>query len=190
MNPRELDKISKREKCLILRGDCDITKFKCLKCDTDFSSLKTLHSHMFSIHAEKRLYYKCPVCDYTFAQVWCVGRHLMRVHKKTKEETDLLKAEIKSTFLAKPGNMKSHNDTVSLKVGSCADFQKLECLGCSKSFSTPANLRQHVARHLGLTRFLCKLCGLKTFNHSDCQNHVKRIHDVQDPQQFIVTCNK
>ncbi|GFS66030.1 uncharacterized protein TNCV_2510451 [Trichonephila clavipes] len=144
---------------------------------------------MFSIHADKRLYYKCPICDYTFVQVWCVCRHLMRVHKKTKEETDVLKAEITTTTFAKPVNKKSDNDNFSIMCDSYADFQKLICLCCSKNFSTPANLRRHVAQHLGLSRFRCRLCDFKTFNNSDCQHHVKRIHGVQEPQKFIVKSN-
>ncbi|GFY58052.1 uncharacterized protein TNIN_147851 [Trichonephila inaurata madagascariensis] len=113
----------------------------------------------------------------------------MKVHKKTKEETDVLKAEITTTTFAKPVNKKSDNDNFSVMWGSYADFQKLICLCCSKNFSTPANLRRHVAQHLGLSRFRCRLCDFKTFNNSDCQHHVKRIHGVQEPQKFIVKSN-
>ncbi|GBL96132.1 hypothetical protein AVEN_104356-1 [Araneus ventricosus] len=189
MNSTEQGKLSKREKCLKLRSDCDLNDFKCLKCDTDFSSLKTLHFHMFSVHAEKRLYYKCPVCDYTFVQLWSVCRHLMKVHKKTKEETDLLKMDIKTTTFPKPGNIKSSIHQYPTFDWKNADFEKLKCLCCSRSFSTPANLRKHVARRMGLVRFWCKLCDFKTFNNSECRYHVRKSHSRQDPQKFIEACN-
>ncbi|GIX72064.1 uncharacterized protein CDAR_34491 [Caerostris darwini] len=185
MNSKSPGKLSKREKYLKLRGDCDLNEFKCFKCNTSFNSLKTLHFHMLSIHAENRRYYKCPVCDFTFVQVWCVNRHLMKVHKKTKEETDRLKFKIKPTTTAKPGNIKSNDHQYKY-----ADFEKLKCLCCSRIFSTPANLRRHVARHLGLTRFWCKLCNYKTFNHSDCLQHVKKVHPTQDPQSFVIKCSE
>ncbi|KAF8790304.1 Zinc finger and BTB domain-containing protein like [Argiope bruennichi] len=150
MNSGEPSKLSKREKCLRSRSDCDLTDFKCLRCKTDFSSIKTLYFHMFSVHAEKRLYYKCPVCDYTFVQTWGVCRHLIAVHKKTKEEADLLKLNIETTTFPNSGNMKSNIHQLPTFDWKDADFESLKCLSCSRSFSTPANLRKHVARHLGL----------------------------------------
>lgn len=183
-----LSRTSLREKRLKSRNDCDLTKYRCLKCDTDFCSIKTLHCHMFSKHAEKRLNYICPLCESTFVQTWSVTRHLLKVHKRTKEEVLSLKIHIKST----PNNSniiaKSQNHLVS--DSRLADFEGLRCLRCSRGFSTPANLRKHVASHLGLKRFWCQLCSYKSFNRSECLSHIKRIHRAHSPEKYIETRSK
>ncbi|KAG8201201.1 hypothetical protein JTE90_028853 [Oedothorax gibbosus] len=172
-----------REKILKTRTDCDLNKYRCLNCKTDFSSIKTLHCHMLSKHSENRLYYLCPLCETTFVQSWSVRRHLLKVHKLSKEETVSLKINTKSTLESSMSQQKSQTERAA--ISKLADFQGLKCLRCSRDFSTPANLRKHVAGHLGLKRFWCRLCNYKSFNRSECQNHVKRIHSAHSPEKYI-----
>lgn len=79
------------------RDDCDLSTLRCLACDTKYTSVKTLYLHMVSLHSTARRYYACPFCEATFVQMWGVVRHLGSVHKKTQEETDALKDDIRSS---------------------------------------------------------------------------------------------
>lgn len=180
------NKVTRREELLKNRNDCDVDTCKCLKCDSIFSSIKTLYFHMFSIHADERVYYACPICDITFVQLWTVCRHLIKVHKKSKEEAIDLKSSIKATFASM--NCKKNTSKLSSDLEDhIADYKAVTCRYCSRDFSTPANLRRHIARHLGLARYWCTICDYKTFDRSECQNHIKRTHSVNETNQFITT---
>lgn len=182
------EKLSRREKLLKSRDDCDVSNHKCLKCDSKFSSIKTLYFHMFSIHANTRVYYSCPVCSITFVQAWSVSRHLVKVHKKSKEETALLKTKIKTTISAR--KCKSLLPADSELKHQMAYCKTVTCRFCSREFSTPANLRRHIARHLGLARYWCSMCEYKTFHKSECEDHIKRAHSVNECGKFILLRNK
>lgn len=182
------EKISAREK-LKDRNDCDLDNCKCLKCESTFCSIKTLYCHMISIHADKRVYYSCPICDITFVQIWSVYRHLIKVHKKSKEEAIILKASIKTTFSNKSCKQESKKYADNELNCYMADYKTVTCRYCSRAFSTPANLRRHIARHLGLARYWCKICSYKTFDRSECHDHIKRAHSVAEPYKFIISKN-
>lgn len=84
-----------RRKRLMARNDCNVQELKCLTCNTQFTSLKTLYFHMLSIHSKKRLYYPCPFCKTLFVQMYGVTRHLVSIHNKTKEQINKLRDVIK-----------------------------------------------------------------------------------------------
>lgn len=185
MDSKRKKKITRRENVLKGRNDCDVDNFKCLKCEIIFSTIKTLYFHMCSIHADERVYYACPICSVTFVQLWSVCRHLRRVHKKSKEEIIKLKTNIKPTFDSV--NFKKKSTSECDLLGKFADYKGVTCQYCSRDFSTPANLRRHIARHLGLARYWCAICDYKTYDRFECQDHIKRVHSVKDINQYMTT---
>ncbi len=86
---------------LWMRTDCDVKLRTCLKCKTQYSSLKTLHFHMMSLHSEKRVLYPCIYCDSEFSQLWVATRHVMRTHKRSKEHIDKIKETLKKRSYSK-----------------------------------------------------------------------------------------
>ncbi|GFU41053.1 zinc finger protein [Nephila pilipes] len=90
-----------RRKRLMARNDCNVQELKCLTCNTQFTSLKTLYFHMLSIHSKKRLYYPCPFCKTLFVQMYGVTRHLVSIHNKTKEQVNKLRDAIKKKSIWK-----------------------------------------------------------------------------------------
>lgn len=185
MDFRNENKLTRREKLLKDRDDCDIDNYKCLKCDNIFSSIKTLYFHMFSIHANERVYYSCPICSITFVQSWSVCRHLIKVHKKSKEEAMNLKSDIKTTFKTVNCNKQPKNAVDCELKQQMANCKIVTCRYCCREFSTPANLRRHIARHLGIARYWCTLCNYKTFDRSECQDHIKRTHSITEVDKYI-----
>ena len=83
------------------RADCDVKNLMCLKCSTQYSSLKTLQFHMASLHSERRTFYTCLFCDMVFVQLWGVTRHMMRTHKKTKEQVEKLRETLRRRCFSK-----------------------------------------------------------------------------------------
>ncbi|GBM06224.1 hypothetical protein AVEN_269626-1 [Araneus ventricosus] len=90
-----------RRKRLLARNDCNVQELRCLTCNTQFTSLKTLYFHMLSIHSKKRLYYPCPFCKTLFVQMYGVTRHLISIHNKTKEQINKLRDVIKKKSIWK-----------------------------------------------------------------------------------------
>ena len=82
--------------------DCDVKSLTCLKCKTGYSSLKTLHFHMVSLHSEKRTYYPCLYCDSAFAQLWSLTRHLMKHHRKSKAQVENMRDLLRKKAYTKP----------------------------------------------------------------------------------------
>ena len=86
---------------LAQRKDCNSKTLTCLKCNTQYSSRKTLHFHMVSIHSEKRRFYPCIYCGTTFVQMWGVVRHVIRTHKKSRFEVDKLRDALRKKSFTK-----------------------------------------------------------------------------------------
>ncbi|CAH1775908.1 unnamed protein product [Owenia fusiformis] len=102
------------------RDDCDITMLTCLKCNTQYSSIKTLHFHMNSLHSEQKKFYPCLYCSSTFSQIWGVTRHLQRRHGKSKQEVEKLRDKLRRKSFTRPieevGEGITHTKSIEHKV--------------------------------------------------------------------------
>lgn len=81
-------------------------------------------------------------------------------------------------------NEKSQTSLMEL-IATIANFQKLQCLLCKRKFTSMANLRRHMAIHIGWNRFRCKLCDFKCFFKCDCVAHCNKIHNTQNNRAVI-----
>ena len=79
------------------RDDCDVKTQTCLKCKATYSSLKTLHFHMMSLHAERRTVYPCVYakCKATFTKISTAVRHLQNTHECTKRQIEKMRENLK-----------------------------------------------------------------------------------------------
>ncbi|XP_038220092.1 uncharacterized protein LOC119838296 [Zerene cesonia] len=76
-------------------NDC-LDNLKCKICELQFSTQKTLKSHIKTKHLESRLVYPCPDCLEIFSTSWSVYRHLFKVHRKTAAQIRRLRETIQS----------------------------------------------------------------------------------------------
>ncbi|XP_062591169.1 serine/arginine repetitive matrix protein 2-like [Saccostrea cucullata] len=61
-------------------------------------------------------------------------------------------------------------------IESLLDREKKQCKECGIQLKSMSNLRRHIVRHLGWKRYKCKLCPFSSFNRSECNSHLQRIH--------------
>lgn len=61
-------------------------------------------------------------------------------------------------------------------IESLLDRENKQCRECGIQLKSMSNLRRHIVRHLGWKRYKCKLCPFSSFNRSECNSHLQRIH--------------
>lgn len=61
-------------------------------------------------------------------------------------------------------------------IESLLDRENKQCRECGIQLKSMSNLRRHIVRHLGWKRYKCKMCPFSSFNRSECNSHLQRIH--------------
>ena len=142
-------------------GHCDLDQLKCLICNLQYSQKKTLLQHMHVIHSGSKKKYPCNMCHKTFDYFWGLTRHLLLNHKKTKEQIDRMRTELRALAYTvseqeNTDNEESVNQNTPLdKNGSSSRASRMRqypkalvkmntCNGCSKSFWKRSNYEEHV----------------------------------------------
>lgn len=142
-------------------GHCDLVQLKCLICNLQYSQKKTLLQHMHVIHSGSKKKYPCNMCCKTFDYFWGLTRHLLLNHKKTKEEIDRMRPELRALAYTvseheNTDNEESVNQNTPIdNSGSSSRASRMKqypkalvkmntCNGCSKSFWKRSNYEEHV----------------------------------------------
>jgi len=71
------------------------------------------------------------------------------------------------------------------KIATMTNLRKVQCLPCKRKFTSLANLRRHMAIHIGWHRYRCKLCSFKCFAKCDCITHCNKVHNAQNNRRMI-----
>ncbi|XP_055946369.1 uncharacterized protein LOC129976689 isoform X2 [Argiope bruennichi] len=164
-----------RRKRLSARDDCNVQELRCLTCNTQFTSLKTLYFHMLSIHSKKRLYYPCPFCKTSFVQMYGVTRHLVSVHNKTKEQINKLREVIKKKSVWKkvdPNEISSARiEEVVLKEDPKPEIKAQA--SSSTIGAEHSTLKTIIKLNKNLTLHQCSKCGRVFGRKSSQVSHEK-----------------
>ncbi|CAL1288753.1 unnamed protein product [Larinioides sclopetarius] len=169
-----------RRKRLMARNDCNVQDLRCLTCNTQFTSLKTLYFHMLSIHSKKRLYYPCPFCKTLFVQMYGVTRHLISIHNKTKEQINKLRDAIKKKSIWKkvddanlPDEIPSPRriEEVVLKEDPKPEIQA--DASSSTSGAENSTLKTIIKLNKNMTLHQCSKCGRVFGRKSSQVSHEK-----------------
>ncbi|CAG4914743.1 unnamed protein product [Colias eurytheme] len=145
-------------------NDC-IGNLKCKICELQFSTQKTLKSHIKTKHLESRLVYPCPDCLEIFSTSWSVYRHLFKVHRKTAAQIRRLRETIQSKsfrmnnppafYEKRKSNMKNatvqkiteeeriDQENQAWMDNMEGDGEVPRCGGCGRTFERRAALAAH-----------------------------------------------
>ena len=69
IKPSTVDVLVGLAEALSQRNDCDVSKMKCIPCNSTFANAKTLNFHMMNKHSKERKLYPCIYCKNVFTQV-------------------------------------------------------------------------------------------------------------------------
>ncbi|XP_076083825.1 uncharacterized protein LOC143054693 [Mytilus galloprovincialis] len=136
-------------------GHCDLDKLKCLICNLQYTQKKTLLQHMHVIHSDTKRKYPCTMCKKTFDYFWGLTRHLLLNHKKSKEEIDRMRPELRGLAytvneLSKIEDSEHTTDKNQSTMKTARRNQVTKtivkmntCDGCHKSFWQKKNYEEH-----------------------------------------------
>ncbi|CAL9705741.1 unnamed protein product [Knipowitschia caucasica] len=158
-----------------------ISIFKCVMCDTVFTSKTLLHIHFDTHLANQKVHvYKCPECPKQFSVRSSLMEHLKTHQTKIKQESPL-------PFSQPTVKMESSEDEESSspsKEVTKKTRKQFPCNKCDGSFSTTSNLRRHIRdKHKAAARsFRCQFCTdvKKTFNSRVMlEKHIRLRHKME-----------
>lgn len=175
--------------------------FQCNICGKILSTRNTLKAHIGTIHEENRSF-ACTICAKSFALKNCLKKHIKKVHLKSKE----FKCNICQVFLSQASYLKRHKELMHPSDGIKI---KYPCDVCSRTFSTPHSLRNHIQvhrdpefecsyclkkfhkkanlldhhEHHGTLTHPCEHCTRSFRNEAKLKHHLKRVH-FKDKETF------
>ncbi|KPM09042.1 hypothetical protein QR98_0075720 [Sarcoptes scabiei] len=154
-----------------------IRKFNCTECEKIFPTKIQLKLHQSRIHSISA--FRCDQCDAGFIYRSKLNAHKRR-HRGYRCSFDTCSFQT--------------NKWSELRKHVSEDHRRLICPDCSKSYSTPYNLRLHQSTVHNQTEpgklFICKEDGCeKSYNRlTSLQNHIRAAHSV--PKHFCSECKK
>lgn len=179
----------------------DESTLNCELCNEFFADHRLLLLHM-EVHYQ---IYVCDTCDKLFVKKRKLKKH-MKNHEESKSPCSICHKFIKPSYMSV--HMKNHTEGFYFKCSHCTekfptyimrlkhmntvhkvDIYKYHCQVCPKKFYAPKNLNDHVDRcHLKKLNVACDVCGLKFFNKTDLNRHL-RVHSDEKKHECHI-CNK
>ncbi|KAL1500795.1 hypothetical protein ABEB36_006238 [Hypothenemus hampei] len=182
-------------------------KFRCEKCEEQFSLLKEILVHCTNVHSmdRKRIKpYSCDLCDNRFISSASLIQH-KKYHqsqryficsfcgKSFKTNCDLYAHEKihfnKRTYSCSKCS-KAFNTSQNLKthiyvVHTDSDTWKYSCSICQKKFAMKGNFTEHMKRHQGTKEFACYLYKKTFVSQHELRKHARAHSNVT----VRVACN-
>lgn len=155
----------------------DESKTKCKVCDMNFSTSRSLRTHMMENHTESK--FECEICHLSFNLEDSRNRHMKAKHKEY--HCDGCNQNFISTERLQDHVIDEHEDIVdeNNENGILINdefIDKRTCKECNTFFTSINSLVSHIHDH-EKTKFECKTCS-KSFSFESSRNrHEKVAHD-------------
>ncbi|XP_066257036.1 uncharacterized protein [Euwallacea similis] len=130
------------------------SELKCVECNNQFATQKSLTNHIKMVHNPSRILYVCPTCKEFFANPWCVYRHLLKVHRLTNKQVRKMREQVNNNWVRRDevstlqkkkvtevNQIEDRDNQWINDIEGDKDFQM--CAGCGKHFERKAALHSH-----------------------------------------------
>ncbi|XP_030746745.1 zinc finger protein 271-like [Sitophilus oryzae] len=188
------------------KNTTDEKKFKCPKCDKNFSCKQSYEVHIKAIHDGEKPF-KCDICERTFAYAYSLKYHM--ISHKNKDNLDQISCDQCDKVFNHVSSVVYHKDTEhgnpKFICNTCnktfkhrqllqrhqlvhTDERPHKCSACPQAFKTKSNLINHEIIHSRHKRFICPICG-QGFGHKTSLTIHLRWHEGTKPYECDI-CHK
>ena len=145
-------------------------EFKCVNCNSFFSSKANLRLHVRRSHEGERTY-ACDKCEKQTFTKQEMESHQKRTHKNI--ECKILRINCK-------------NCQINVKHECLQTEKDLQCNECDYSTKWAQQLyNHHDSKHLGLLRYNCSICEVKAFHKITIERHINQQHQKQNEAKIL-----
>lgn len=163
-------------------------RYKCAKCDLEFTDEKAVIEHVDS-HERTLQKYRCEDCSKEYLSKESLRQHRHAEHRKTfvcrycnkTLSSDAILKSHEAKHLTAALRQQEKMVTVNKSQQQKTTFS---CPHCSKLLSSKTNLESHLTRHTGDKKFKCNICDKGFTTKSGLQCH-ESIH--KDDKPFYCT---
>lgn len=150
--------------------------FRCLICDKQYASKKTLFNHKKMFHSdaeEKAKFHACNVCGKAFPKKSSLLYHSISHSGQKPYKCDQCDKAYPYKY-----NLATHKKTVH----SDRPIERVrhQCEMCGKSYAHKSSLLLHMNSHTGANVYICDVCGKSLSNKDHLKFHC-RIHTGEKP---------
>lgn len=142
--------------------------FQCEICHRNLATKSCLMEHV-RLHSEEKLF-QCHICVKSFRQYTALANHI-----KTHSDQRSYSCDICDKTYKSKGGLETHKTKIHQGI-----YKRFHCDQCEKSFLSVTLLKDHINKHMGVTRHKCEHCGKGFFTRKNLVKHML-IHQDKKP---------
>lgn len=152
-----------------------VKAYPCSYCQRKFTSKSYVDTHINMVHTKENSFV-CSACSKEFFAKHLLQMHIKRVHSDRSDYQ--YKCTICSKAYLQEWELTLHHKTHT-------NERNYKCDLCGDAFYTLSRMRYHRATHKTTRDSECPICAQSFRRDVDTKNHLRRVHKVVHPGQFM-----
>lgn len=157
-----------------------VRAFQCSYCHRKLSSKASLDIHINMVHTKERSF-SCLQCEKEFYAKHLLQMHIKRVHSDRSDFQ--FKCKLCGKVYLQKWELTLHHKTHT-------NERNYQCDVCGDAFHTLSRMRYHRATHKTTRDSECPMCSQMFRRDVDTKNHLRRVHKVVHPGNFMDLCSR
>ncbi|XP_045121773.1 PR domain zinc finger protein 5-like isoform X6 [Portunus trituberculatus] len=157
-----------------------IRAYQCKFCHRKLSSKASLDIHINMVHTKEHAF-SCSQCEREFYAKHLLQMHIKRVHSDRSDFQ--FKCKLCGKVYLQEWELTLHHKTHT-------NERNYKCDVCGDAFYTLSRMRYHRATHKTTRDSECPICSQMFRRDVDTKNHLRRVHKVAHPGNFMDLCSR
>ncbi|XP_071523983.1 uncharacterized protein [Panulirus ornatus] len=157
-----------------------VRAYQCSYCLRKLSSKASLDIHINMVHTKEHSF-QCPHCSKEFYAKHLLQMHIKRVHSDRRDYQ--YKCKLCGKVYLQEWELTLHHKTHT-------NERNFKCDVCGGAFYTLSRMRYHRDTHKLTRDSECPMCTQMFRRDVDTKNHLRRVHKVVHPGNFMEFCSR